>query len=151
MTLQNPYTSPAHHLSRPPAMPSVVTWFRVYAGVMTFIYMLLLVVAVLILAFAPSLADGDNPEEVLLIQGTVFAVISLPLGGMFIIGAFMPVKPWAWIYGIVLIGLGMTSCCCLPATIPLLIFWIKPETQTYFGRASKTAPPPGTHSPRYNR
>ena len=134
MTLQNPYTSPEHHLSHPPTTPAVVTWFRVYAAVMTFIYMLLLIVAVLMLVFAPSLADEDNSEEVLLIQGTVFAVISLPLGGMFIIGAFMPLKPWAWIYGIVLIGLGMTSCCCLPATVPLLIFWIKPETQTYFGR-----------------
>ncbi len=141
MTLQNPYTSPEHHPSHPPTTPAVVTWFRVYAAVMTFIYMLLLVVAVLMLIFAPSLADEDNSEEVLLIQGTVFAIISLPLGGMFIIGAFMPLKPWAWIYGIVLIGLGMTSCCCLPATIPLLVFWIKPNTQAYFGRVPKTARP----------
>jgi MFS family permease len=147
MTLQNPYTSPEHPLSSLPATPGVVTWFRVYAGVMTFVYMLLFVAAVLMLVFAPSLADdADNPEEVLLIQGIVFAVMSLPLGGAFIIGAFMPVKPWAWIYGIVLIGLGMTSCCCLPATIPLLIFWIKPETQTYFGR-SKGNPTTGQRLP----
>jgi hypothetical protein len=34
----------------------------------------------------------------------------------------------------VLICIGMNSCCLLPASIPLLIFWIKPETKTYFGR-----------------
>jgi hypothetical protein len=33
----------------------------------------------------------------------------------------------------VIICLGMTSACFLPVCIPLLIFWIKPETKLYFG------------------
>ena len=30
------------------------------------------------------------------------------------------------------IGLSMTSCCCLPFAIPLLIFWIQAPTKDYF-------------------
>jgi hypothetical protein len=28
----------------------------------------------------------------------------------------------------------MTSACFLPACIPLLIYWIKPDVKAYFGR-----------------
>jgi hypothetical protein len=37
-----------------------------------------------------------------------------------------------WIYQIVLIGLGLTSVCCLPATVPLLISYVKPEVKAWF-------------------
>ena len=43
-------------------------------------------------------------------------------------------NPWAWIYGMVLICIGLTSPCCLPVTIPLLIGWIKDDAKAYFGR-----------------
>jgi hypothetical protein len=35
-------------------------------------------------------------------------------------------------YDLVLICIGMTSCCILPAAIPLLIFWLKPEAKNWF-------------------
>lgn len=37
------------------------------------------------------------------------------------------------IVGIVAIAMGMTSACCMPAAIPLLIFWINDKTRKYFG------------------
>jgi uncharacterized membrane protein len=118
--------------------PGVITWFRVYAGFMVFLYVLVTVGGVALALFSETLASGEEPREVFLIRGVVFAVIGLPLIVMYIVGLFMPAKSWAWIYGIVLIGFGMTSCCFIPACVPLLIFWIKPETQTYFGRTAKT-------------
>ena len=63
----------------------------------------------------------------LLLIGVVFM-------GAFGFGLFVPARRWGWIYGIVLIAVGLTSCCLLPATIPLLIFWLKPETQAFYGR-----------------
>jgi hypothetical protein len=33
-----------------------------------------------------------------------------------------------------MMAIGMTSCCFLPFLIPLLIYWLKPETKAYFGR-----------------
>ena len=41
---------------------------------------------------------------------------------------------WLWIYDLIIICLGMTSACFWPAVIPLLIFWLKPETKRHFGR-----------------
>jgi len=29
----------------------------------------------------------------------------------------------------------LTSCCILPAAVPLLIYWVKPETKAWFNRA----------------
>ena len=39
----------------------------------------------------------------------------------------------AWILGLVCIGLTLTSCCFLPFGIPLLIYWLKPETKAFYG------------------
>jgi hypothetical protein len=47
-----------------------------------------------------------------------------------------------WIYGIVLIALGMTSACFVPACIPLLIYWLKPDAKSYFQPEQKDVLPP---------
>jgi hypothetical protein len=48
-----------------------------------------------------------------------------------------------WVFGLVLICLGLSSACCLPACIPLLIFWLKPEMKAFYGRdLNPLSPPP---------
>ena len=61
----------------------------------------------------------------LLLVGLAFAIA-------FALVFVFPRKHWAWIYGLVLICIGMSSCCILPAAIPLLIFWLKPEVKSWF-------------------
>ncbi len=63
-----------------------------------------------------------------IIFGTVLFLISTA-------ALFLPAKPYNWIVGLVLICLGMTSCCFVPFLIPLLLYWIKPETKAFFGRS----------------
>ena len=46
---------------------------------------------------------------------------------------FLPKKPWVWVYGIVAVCVGLPNCCFLPLSIPVLIFWLRPETKQYFG------------------
>ena len=75
--------------------------------------------------------QGDASPIVI---GVIYAIMGLVFAIVFAVGLFLPRKPWGWIMGIVLIALGMTSVCCLPATIPLLIFWLKPDAKAYFGR-----------------
>ena len=64
------------------------------------------------------------------------------LGGLYIalgiifmipplVAFFLPKRPWAWVYHLVMICLGMTGC-TIVASIPLIIFWIKPEVKQYF-------------------
>ncbi|MGB7159266.1 MAG: hypothetical protein WBD40_14450 [Tepidisphaeraceae bacterium] len=60
--------------------------------------------------------------------------MGVPLAAVFGVAPFLPRRPWVWIYDLVLICLGLTSICCMPATIPLLIFWLKPEAKAWFGK-----------------
>jgi hypothetical protein len=53
------------------------------------------------------------------------------LAAAFVAALFLPRKRWAWVCHMVLICLGLTGC-FFPASLPLLLFFIKPETQAYF-------------------
>jgi hypothetical protein len=64
----------------------------------------------------------------------VLFIMCLPLFGACLLPLVLRPQPWLWTYDLVIICLGMTSACFLPACIPLLIFWLKPETKHYFGR-----------------
>ena len=115
-----------------PAKPAVWTWYVVYCVAMAILYLFVIGAGIFLLLADPVWLEED--AMLLRVEGVLFLGLGLVLMVIFAIAPFLPKKPWVWIYGIVLIGLGMTSACCLPATIPLLIFWIKPETQQFFGR-----------------
>lgn len=108
-------------------------WYKIYCGVMLALYAVVTILGVVIAVFSGEAATVQEQEEAL-ITGIVYAVIGPILGLIYLIALFLPRKPYNWIYGIVMIGIGLTSCCFWPATIPLLIFWLKPETKAYLGR-----------------
>jgi hypothetical protein len=135
--MDNPYETPgaSRHLpSLPGAPPAVVFWYRVYAAALALLYLFVTLAGVAALLFRDQLVDETTSPEEVVIAGAVFVL----MGGFFFVvyafGTLIPAQPWAWIVGLVLIALGLTSCCCLPISIPLLIFWLKPEAQAYFGR-----------------
>ena len=114
--------------------PAAVTWFLVYCGVLCALYLVLVACGVLVLAMGPAKLDMKP------VEATVTGVLLTVLGGAFLAVSaapfFLPARPWVWIYDLVVICIGMTSACFLPASIPLLIFWMKPEVKAYFGRSS---------------
>ena len=118
------------HNSEP--QPAVMTWYKVYCVLMALLYLICIVGGILFITAGP--ADRDmSPAEARMLGGIMFfmgIVLAIP----FLFGAFLPRKPWAWVFGLVLICIGLTSLCCMPVSIPLLIHWIKPETKFYFGR-----------------
>lgn len=107
-------------------------WYRVYCTVMLVIYLLTIGLGVLVMILPPD-SSAQSPQENLII-GTVYAALGVIFAIIYGIALFLPRKPYNWIVGIVLIAIGMTSCCFVPACIPLIIFWLKPETKAYFGR-----------------
>jgi hypothetical protein len=111
--------------------PGVVLWARLYAAAFALMYLACTVGGILLLVFAGDLADRDRTET--MINGVVMIAMGPPLLGLSIVTALAPRKRWGWIINVVLIGLGMMSCCCVPASVPLLIFWIKPETKRWYG------------------
>lgn len=112
--------------------PPVLSWFKIYAGVLTAIYALC-ALASPVLFFLASQMRGDEK-----VGAMVYAVILLAVGLPFAIACalpfFLPRKPWVWVYNLVIICVGMTSCCIVPASVALLIFWIKPEVKLWFNR-----------------
>lgn len=88
-----------------------------------------------LLAIIGSYDQTDGKEGADAFVGGVFMVMS---GGipalLFLLGVLFPPRSWSWIFGIFLLVLALLSCFLSPFAIVLLIFWMKPETQTFFGR-----------------
>lgn len=111
--------------------PGVVTWFKAYCGILTFLYLLTSLASLPFFIIRPEDLEMDRLASLilgafLLAGGIVLMVASLlPL--------FLRPRRWVWIYSLVLICLGMTSACFLPMCVPLLIFWFKKETKAYYG------------------
>ena len=77
----------------------------------------------------------EREQAELYINGIILAVIGLPLAIACGLPLCFPRKRWVWIYNIVIIAIGLTSCCCIPVCVPLLIFWLKPATKVWYGRS----------------
>jgi hypothetical protein len=107
---------------------------------MALMSLLLLGMGVVFLFIEP---DRDMSEAEAKIMGGVFIVFGLAFAIPFAAAPFLPRQNWVWVLGLVLICLGLTSTCCLPVCIPLLILWLKPEMKAYYGKeVTPTTPPP---------
>lgn len=122
------------NLSLPAPPPPVWPWYIAYCVAMAVMYLACMAFGIVLLVLDPSMYEGEMDPMEARIQGVVMLVVGAVLFIPYLIAPFLPKKPWAWIYGIVMICFSMTSCCCLPASIPLLLFWIKPETKLFFGK-----------------
>ena len=107
-------------------------WYRVYCMVMVALYVMVMALGVILAVVQPESDTGSAEES--LIMGLAYAIVGAIFAVVYAVALFLPRKPFNWIVGIVMLAIGMTSCCFIPAALPLLIFWIKPETQAYFGR-----------------
>ena len=105
-------------------------WFLVYVAAFVLLYLGMVAFGLLLLLY-PFSGTAAEVEE-LRTNGGVFVVIGAAFLVVYAVGLFLPRRQWGWVYGVVLIGLGMSSCLTLPATIPLLIAWLKPEMKARF-------------------
>ena len=107
-------------------------WYRVYCATLTVLYLAVAIFGILI-TLVPLETKRYEPEE-LQIMGILYAVLGIVFFIVSAVALFLPPKPYNWVVGLIMIAIGMTSCCLWPAVVPLLIFWLKPETQEFFGR-----------------
>jgi TRAP-type uncharacterized transport system fused permease subunit len=113
--------------------PPVWRWYVAYCVAMALLYLFISSINIYVLLFRPTL-PGEYADW-LQIQAVIILGACMTLFVLYGAAPFLPKRPWAWVYGIVVIAIGMTGLCCLPAAIPLLIFWINPETRAFFGRS----------------
>ncbi len=107
-------------------------WYRVYCAVLTLLYLALIIFGIALLVFQPATSKYDAQE--LLIVAIIYIALGVIFFLAFAVALFLPPKPYNWIVGIVMMAIGMTSCCFVPFVVPLFIFWLKPETKAFFGR-----------------
>ena len=118
-------------INYPPERPAVVVWLKVYCGILAFVYLLCALMSLLFF-FADPVELEMAPAEAQII-GAVFLILGIVLFVVFLIPIILEPRPWLWIYDLVAICLGLTSVCCFPFSVALLIFWLKPEVKRYFG------------------
>ena len=115
------------------AVPPVIFWFKVYAVGMALLYVLTILLGIFFFFVATWEGEDINPFEMYLVGGLLVG-LGIVFLGLYVAALLLPRKPWVWVYDIVMIAIGLTSCLTMIAAIPLLIYWIKPEVQQYFGR-----------------
>ena len=122
-----------------PTAPPAYKWFVVYCVLMALLY---LVTAVMGIVFMVSAPDPEMSPTESKVMGVVIFVLGLGFLAPYAAAPFLPRKSWVWVFGLVLICIGLSSACCLPVCIPLLIFWLKPEMKAFYGRNLSPSPPP---------
>lgn len=112
--------------------PSVIFWFKVYSLALAGVYLLCTAGSIAMMLVDPATLDMGRTEQLIFggLLGAIGAVLFVP----FAAAPFLPRRPWVYVLDIVLIAIGMTSPCCVLASLPLLIFWIRPDTRAAFGR-----------------
>lgn len=127
-----PVLKPLPPQSHAAAQPGVILWFKSYCWVLCFLY--LLVSAASLMFFLGDPEELEMSRSGAIAMGVIFLVMGL---GLFVLSALPLVvrpKPWVWTFDLIVICIGMTSACFVPLCIPLLIFWLKPETKAWFAR-----------------
>ena len=130
---KNPYStpSPSYASSASQTAPQrtdpsfVLMWQMIYVVLMMLMYAALVVLAVFLFSFARDIADEEMSVREAQITGAVMGVMSLGMVVLYGTGIFWRRGNGGWIFQIILIAIGLSSCLTWPITIPLIIGWIK--------------------------
>lgn len=117
----------------PGRRPAVVLWQYVYCALMALLYLGVAIAGAVMAIFRHQMVDETTTPNELLVMGLILFAVGLAFAVPFVAAPLLPRRRWVWVLHLVLIAVGMTSCACLPACIPLLVFWIRPDTQAWFG------------------
>ena len=116
--------SPPERLTRPP----VIRWFQAYCAV-------LCAACVAVVAFVVK-HTPDRPALPGDWMWTVWTHLLQFLPASLAVASLapfvLPRRPWVWVYDMVIICVGMPTGWLLPFSVPLLVFWLKPEVKAWF-------------------
>ena len=113
--------------------PEGVTYFRIYAGLMSVSSAGLAIMGLVMMA-SPLFASRMKPGEDITAfgAGLFYGIMGMIFFIPWVLALFGPRRPWVHTVGLVMVGLSMLSC-CVPLAIPVLITWTKPETKRWYG------------------
>jgi hypothetical protein len=108
--------------------PRVVFWFQIFCVFMT------LACTVFFVGGMWAVSDAGGLGKLGAQAGTAsFMLTAMALTGIaYLTALFLKPRPWVWVYGLVLIGVGFFGLLTALICIPLLVFWFKAETREYY-------------------
>jgi cation transporter-like permease len=110
----------------------VFFWYRAYCAFLVLLYVAVTIGGIALAVIRPE--SSEYRAEEFMLVGIIYAVTGAVMAVVFTVALLLPPKPYNWIVGVIMIAIGMTSCCFVPVCVPLLIYWFKPETKAFFGR-----------------
>lgn len=122
-SVNTPYVAPTASRGR----PGVITWYRVFAVAQPLWYVVALV------GWALTMPVGTGSLVTPLLDLRLHVASIAILGAFYGFAALVPYRPWGWTVGLVAIALGLATCLA-PASVALLVFWLRPETKAAFCR-----------------
>ncbi|MEZ6196616.1 MAG: hypothetical protein R3F20_12970 [Planctomycetota bacterium] len=114
--------------------PGVVTWWIVYCFVGAALSLGVLALYFVGVFMAPRPSDDPRPVEIIISSSVQFAS-AVFLG----VGPFLRRSRGTWTFGIIQFAISTLCSCffCLPFSIPLFIYWIRPECRDWFSGRSE--------------
>ena len=101
----------------------------------------MLLVSLGFLAFAAFLAWAQTRPQIAMLPGApqaqteamVLFLLAATAVGFYVVATFMPRKPWAWTFGLIVIALGVPSL-TIVICLPMFFAWMKPPVKAAFCR-----------------
>ena len=113
-----------------PPRPKIIGYFKLYCVLMILCGFAWIALGGLMLTHNPSPPGRARTEEIkMAVLYFVTGASHVPLA---LVGIFLPRRTWAWTCSLVLLGLSLIGCGCMPAALLLLIQYIKPEVRRYY-------------------
>lgn len=112
--------------------PPVVLAYRVYSFLLAVTWSLIALLGVVFLTRADEWANEQYPRSHFFVYGGSLLAFGITFGALYLASLAFPRRPWAWTAQFVLIALGLTNVCMLPAALALLLVWRRPETRDWF-------------------
>lgn len=107
-------------------------WYRIFCSLIVISGVVIAIFGFLAILGSATMEGEEGAEA--FAGGLFFLFVGLPPVILYFLGVVLPSKPYHWFYGVFLLGLSIVSCFLAPFAIPLLIFWMRSETQAFFER-----------------
>ena len=108
--------------------PQALLWLKIYSVFMGFIYL----AVVALFASLVFFLDSGEVDPIDLFTFFIVGVMCLVFGAAHFAAVLIDRQKWGFPAGLAVICIGLTSCATWPITIPLLVYWLKPETKAWF-------------------
>lgn len=116
------------------AVPAVVRWYARYCQFAVALFAAASLVGVRVIGTRAALAEqwGIDPTAVGMFGG-LWILTLLFLAFVHFAALRTPATPWAWKIHAIVLAIGLTTLVLWPVALPLIWYWLKPETKAFFG------------------